>query len=105
MDVNWNITPVEFLSDLGWANKRRGNWLTMTLCPFCQGGDHKDKMTFIVHVIDGNYSCSRAKCGSRGSFWGLMVAVGKDPKDYLGERIERFKPRKKERKKGYVYGR
>jgi hypothetical protein len=105
-DVNWKITPAEFLSELGWTNKRRGNWLTMVICPFCNGGDHKDKLTFIVHAKDGNYSCSRAKCGSRGSFWGLMLAVGKDPKEFLGERIEMMRPRKKKQtKKGYVYGR
>lgn len=91
------------MQELGWRFKQKGSWLVVDTCPFCTGGDHRDTQTFIVHAEDGNYSCSRSKCGERGTFWGLLLAVGKKVQDYLGERVPAKKKRQK--KKGYVYGR
>ena len=94
---SWNISPKEFLANVGQRTGAKGSWLVLDACPFCGGGDHGDRRTFIVHAADGNYACSRAKCGARGTFWGLIEHFGHDPKDHFGER--------KAKAKGYIYGR
>jgi hypothetical protein len=96
--MNFQIKPSEFLSEIGWKFQLRGNWLCLKKCPFCGGGQNADPFTFAVHAIDGNYFCHRAKCGAKGSFWGLIESQDRDPKDYLGER-------ETTKKKRYIYGR
>lgn len=99
LDVNWTITPTELLNQLGWQFKRRGEWYVLPICPFCHGGNGRDRQTFIVHSTEGHYACLRASCDEKGTFWGLLLSIGENPKEYLGERLTR------EKKKGYVYGR
>ncbi len=99
--VNWNITPAQFLTELGIKYRQRAAWLAVDKCPFCEGGDHRDRFTFIVHGTDGNYSCSRGKCSVSGSFWGLIEAMGKDVSNYRGERQDMRIGKKKKR---FIYG-
>lgn len=100
--MNWNVTPEQFLNEVGAKFKRRDRWLSLQICPFCHGGDHGDKFSFSVHVVDGNYFCHRTKCAAGGSFWNLIEFYGKNPRDYRGEQI--FQPKKK-KKKNFIYGR
>lgn len=91
------VKPAEFLTDLGWKYTRRGVWLVLKVCPFCDGGYSNDVFTFAVHSQDGNYFCHRAKCGVKGSFWKLIESQGKEPRDY--------REKAKTKKKRFIYGR
>lgn len=102
--TSWRVTPAEFLREQGWQFKYKGKWLVLPRCPFCDGGNHGDTETFIVHATDGNYSCSRAKCGNAGTFWGLIEATGNKVQDYFGDRAP-APARSKPKKRGFVYGR
>lgn len=95
--MNWKITPEEFLREIGADYKKRGKWLTLRNCIFCDGAEDGDSFSLCVHVTDGNYFCHRAKsCGERGSFWKLIQSFGREPREYLGERRST---------KNFVYGR
>lgn len=102
--MKFNITPSEVLQQLGWKYKQKGNWLVLPHCPNCQGGEHRDIGTFAVHAMDGNFFCHRAKCGYRGTFWGLLLSIGEDPKEYLISDESYPKRPKTEKKRGYIYG-
>lgn len=92
------MTPSNFLADIGWSYQKRGKFLSMKYCPFCDGGQHGDSFTFIVHASDGNYSCQRSKCGASGSFWSLIESQGREPREYIQRKSS-------EKKKRFVYGR
>lgn len=36
-------------------------------CPFCKGGQNKDKYTFALNVNTGLYNCKRGSCGAQGN--------------------------------------
>jgi hypothetical protein len=80
--MSFNIRPIEFMRELGWSPKTRGQWLTIQRCPFCGGGSSGDVFTFAVHSTDGNFFCHRAKCGERGNFWKLIESASYNPRDY-----------------------
>ena len=46
----------------------KGDELIAEICPFCDGGDHKDRFTFYINLESGAYQCKRGKCGATGSF-------------------------------------
>lgn len=46
----------------------RGRELFYKYCPYCHGGDHRDKDTFSVNLDTGAYKCFRASCGAQGHF-------------------------------------
>ncbi len=102
ISTEFTITPAEFLDRIGWQFKKRGNWLSLKICPFCEGGRSGDQFTFVVHAADGNYSCQRSKCGASGSFWRLMETRQYNPRDFLTEGDK--KPKNRKRKKKFVYG-
>jgi hypothetical protein len=95
--LEFSITPAELLREVGWEYSKKGKWLLMKHCPFCGGGDHADKFTFIVHEQDGNFTCSRSKCGNSGSFWKLLELHGQDPRNFLD------KSKKQTKKKKWMY--
>lgn len=47
-------------------------------CPFCRGGDNRDKETFAVSLDTGAWVCYRGKCGKSGSLYDLKVFLGED---------------------------
>lgn len=99
MSISFNITPADFLREIGWQFKLRGEWLSLKYCPFCQGGSSRDVFTFAVHKLDGNFFCHRSKCGMSGNFWKLIELNNRNPRDYIGERQQ-----SKKRQKKYIYG-
>lgn len=103
-EIEFSITPEDFLREIGWSFSKRGSWLSLKNCPFCSGGQHRNVFTFAVHSVDGNYFCHRTKCGEKGNFWNLIQSQGKDPKQYLADGGKGKKPKKKGKKK-YIYGR
>jgi len=101
MSIEWNIKPEQFLREQGLRTQKSGNWLRLKHCPFCDGGHHRDILSFAIHSVDGNYTCLRTKCGEKGNFWNLILHFGKNPKDY----VERFSKKGKKKKKKFVYNR
>lgn len=80
--------------------KERGNELQFQYCPYCRGGAHKDKGSFSINLISGQFECKRASCGVRGN----MITLAKDFDLSLGAEYDRYykrdysryiKPRKK----------
>lgn len=96
--MEFNIKPAEFLQEIGWQFKARGEWLSLKLCPFCSGGNSCDVFTFAVHATDGNFFCHRSKCSISGNFWKLIELNQRNPRAYIGEKT--FKKRKKK----FIYG-
>lgn len=46
-------------------------------CPFCHGGDGKDKNSFAVNLENGAWNCLRLnQCGRQGSWYDLVQALG-----------------------------
>lgn len=56
--------------------KIKGNELIPILCPFCGGGDHKDKETFSINLNTGQYLCHRGSCAVRGNQLSLCRHYG-----------------------------
>ena len=54
-----------------------GEEIKVRFCPFCKGGEHRDKYTFYLNMEKGVYNCHRGSCGKSGTFNQLC--------DYLGE--------------------
>lgn len=100
-EITFSLSPAEFLRQIGWQFKPRGKWLSLKICPFCDGGRSGDQNTFIVHAADGNFSCSRSKCGTSGNFWKLIESQGMNPRDFLADGA---KPKKSKQRKKFVYG-
>ena len=101
--IEYNITPAQFLREIGWSFTSRGKWLGLKSCPFCGGGNQRDVFTFAVHSIDGNYFCHRSKCGEKGSFWALIKSQNLNPADYQNR--DSKKGNSKKGKKKFIYGR
>ena len=43
----------------------------VSLCPYCKGGEKRDKGTFALNTVKLTYNCLRGKCGVKGTFWKL----------------------------------
>ncbi len=73
-----------YLKSKGILYRLRGQKAELQTCPFCHGGEHRDKWTCVVYldVEGGNYTCMRGSCGERGSFWQLSQYFGDDPKQF-----------------------
>lgn len=47
---------------------QKGNELFFKHCPYCNGGNSKDKDTFSINLETGAFSCFRNSCGAKGHF-------------------------------------
>lgn len=56
--------------------KEKGKELFFKYCPYCMGGDGRDKETFSVNLEGGMYHCFRAGCGKSGHFVELARDFG-----------------------------
>ena len=45
-------------------------------CPFCNGGEHREKYKFYVNLHNGTYKCHRASCDVKGSIYDLCRHFG-----------------------------
>lgn len=59
--------------------KIKGNEIVPSLCPFCHGGDHRDKDTAAMNIENGAFNCKRGSCGKQLSFWQLCKEFGEEP--------------------------
>lgn len=46
----------------------KGKEIQFKYCPYCKGGESRDKYTFSVNTETGCYNCKRGKCGVSGHF-------------------------------------
>lgn len=61
---------------LGVEAVEDGDEIQFEFCPYCHGGDHKDKNTFAINAANGKFNCLRATCGKRGHFVTLARDMG-----------------------------
>lgn len=58
--------------------KIKGDEIIPLYCPFCHGGDHRDKETFALNYQNHTYNCLRGSCGRQGHFSQLCKAFGEE---------------------------
>jgi len=63
--------------------RNNGEEIQTLLCPFCQGGQHKDKWSFAINKNNGAWNCQRGKCGKAGNIYDLAKHFGIDYSGYL----------------------
>ncbi len=68
-------------------------------CPFCGGGEKRDKYTFALNLHNNNYNCKRGKCGKAGTFFGLAKlfneTADKEKSSYKPKKASYIKPSKR----------
>lgn len=70
------MTPYELANRYLHPFKTRGEEIIPKLCPYCHGGEHRDKETFAVNMRNGAYRCARGGCGAAGHFISLKKHLG-----------------------------
>lgn len=70
------MNPFEFASKYLKEYKQHGNELQALYCPYCQGGERRDKYTFALNVDKMTFNCKRASCSQKGTFWKLCQDFG-----------------------------
>lgn len=53
---------------IGAQVHEKGPELFFSLCPYCNGGESRDKNTFSINLGSGAFKCFRASCGKEGHF-------------------------------------
>ena len=60
---------------IGANMQDKGDEVGFLYCPFCKGGEHRDKHTFYINTKTGKFICHRGSCGKQGSFYTLAKEV------------------------------
>lgn len=67
-----------------------GNELRLQMCPYCKSS--KDKDTFAINLVTGQFNCKRSTCGAHGN----MITLHKDFQfslgNYVNEYYDRVRP-------------
>jgi twinkle protein len=71
--------------------KLKGNEILPELCPFCRGGEHRDKYTFALNLDKQTFNCLRGSCGVTGNYYQLAKHFGEvaEMKDYEIHKTEK----------------
>ena len=56
--------------------RENGEEVQFKYCPYCHGGDNRDKYTFAVNRETGAFNCLRSSCGKQGHFVTLARDMG-----------------------------
>lgn len=72
------MTPLEFADSFLKPYTVKGSEIVPRECPFCHGGDHRDKNTFALNMENQTYNCKRGSCGRQGHFTQLCREFGID---------------------------
>ncbi len=85
IEVAYRASPGQF--------KVKGDEIIFTYCPFCGGGQSRDRDTFTLNADSGLYFCRRGKCQEKGNLDQLC--------NHMGIPIDRkeYEPRKANQKK------
>jgi twinkle protein len=73
------MSPLEFAKSYLGEYTIKGNEITPKYCPFCHGGDNKDKNTFALNIDEQVYKCLRGSCNASGHFTELLRHFGINP--------------------------
>lgn len=85
----------EFSRFVGIQTRERGDELHFNTCPYCRGGQKRDKMTFSVNLNTGAFKCLRSSCGVSGN----MIKLSQDFGFSLGNEVDNyFKPQPTKKK-------
>lgn len=86
----------DFARYVGEPARQHGDELKFTrFCPYCHGGDKKDKNTFSINLLTGQFKCLRESCGVTGN----MISLARDFDFSLGQQVmEYYQPKKQYRK-------
>ena len=77
-----------FAHSIGAEYKEKGKELFFKYCPYCNGGQSRDKDTFSINMENGTFKCFRATCGKQGHFVelcrdkGYQLEFNKQSKQY-----------------------
>lgn len=77
---------VRFQNHVNAQARIRGSELLFNYCPYCHGGDRKDKGSFSINLNTGQFECKRASCGAKGN----MVTLSQDFDFSLSEEMDRY---------------
>lgn len=70
------MTEIEFARYFLGEFRVSGNEIKPTYCPFCYGGQSRDKFTFALNSENHTYNCKRGSCGQQGHFSALCRHFG-----------------------------
>lgn len=78
---------LEFAKASGSQIKQRGDELQFLYCPYCNGGKNKDKYSFSINLISGQFKCLRSSCSVSGNMLTLAAefswfSLGSDVEAY-----------------------
>jgi len=59
---------IDFARAGRYETREKGDELEFEFCPYCRGGDHRDKWTFSINLVSGAFKCLRASCEEKGHF-------------------------------------
>jgi len=77
--------------------KQHGNEIQPVYCPFCHGGNNKDKYSFAINIDKETFNCKRGSCARQGHFNQLLKEFGEETN--RSSNYEIYKPAKKHYKK------
>lgn len=93
------MEPIEFAQRFLHPYKTNGNEIIPNECPYCHGGQHRDKYTFALNIANKTYNCKRGSCGVQGHYTQLCREFGVTPMtDYSPPKRVYKKPEKQPRK-------
>lgn len=77
----------EFARASGIQTKQRGDELQFQYCPYCNGGKNRDRGTFAINLISGQFKCLRSSCSVSGNMLTLAAefswfSLGNDVEAY-----------------------
>lgn len=90
----------EFARASGIQTKQRGDELQFLYCPYCNGGKNRDRGTFAINLISGQFKCLRSSCSVSGNMLTLAAefswfSLGNDVEAYYQtgrqQRYRKFK--------------
>lgn len=70
------MTEIEFSRIYLGEFKMNGAEIIPKYCPFCHGGEHKDRFTFALNTEKHTFKCLRGSCGKQGHFSELCRHFG-----------------------------
>jgi twinkle protein len=91
------MNPYEFARNHLGEWKQKGSEIVPKFCPYCHGGEHRDRDSFALNVDKLTFNCKRGTCGKQGHFTQLCRDFGEDAD--RSETYEMMKPLPKVYKK------
>ncbi len=98
------MNEFEYASRYLGTYKVNGDEIIPTVCPFCGGGEHRDKNTFALNHRNHTYNCKRGSCGVSGHFSELLKEKGETFEDSYYSGKPYIKPKKEYKKPETKYG-